>query len=171
MNIEKPNYTWHCSIPFSRAKRDYVKDREHYEEQFLTRIELIRKKQGKTINSVSALFILLITTLWTFLPPLVDLPQWLVWANMGMEGFGANNWGNQLMLTIIPGTAGTVLYNAPKLLPGKKAKLTAHAIIKIIPILMLILCWYLIKTEMLIKQIKRIEKDEARAKITDPIQN
>lgn len=158
IKIDKPNYTWHCSIPFSRAKKDYVKDRERYEDQFLNPIEKVRKKQGQMINSISALFILIITTLWTLLPPLVELPNWLEWANMGMEGFGTSNWGNQLMLTLIPSTSGALLHNFHKFIPSKKAKFTVNAIIKLIPVVTLIICWYLIKTEKKIVQLKRSER-------------
>lgn len=157
--IEKPEWKWYYFIPFTRGRKDYIKDRNRYEDQFLTNIEKIRKKQETSINSVSILLILGITTTWSLLPPLVsNMPNWLEWTKMGMDGFGGHNWGNQIFLTIVPGVSGTLIHKAPNWLPNKNLKIGANIVIKIIPVILLVLCYYLIGTERKIWAIKKQNK-------------
>lgn len=159
-NVEKPEYKWYFVFPFTRGRKDYLKDRERYDNQFLTDIQKVRREQNTAINSMSTFMIFLVTSLWTLLPPLIDLPNWLGWTKMGMEGFGSNNWGNQIMLTLIPTLGGTCLHHGSKIIPGKKSKIAINLMIKFIPVLLLTITYYLIKKERQIIKLKKQIKTE-----------
>lgn len=156
---EKPEWKWYFAFPFTRGARDYKRDRERYDDFFLNSVQMIRKKEEKAINSVSILIITLATTLWTLLPPLTQLPSWLDWMKMGMEGFGTKNWGNQMMLTLIPTTSGTIIHKFPYIIPNKGIKIAINLLIKIVPIIVLIITWYLVYQEKQIRIIKKQIKD------------
>lgn len=157
--IEKPEWKWYYSFPFTRGRRDYLKDRKRYDLQFLTQAEKIRNNEMVMINSVSVLLITGITSLWTLLPPLTTLPNWLGWMNMGMDGFGTDNWGNQLMLTIVPAGAGTIIHKCPNMVPNKAIRTGINLAIKIIPVIILTLCWYIIHQEKKVHFYKQQEKN------------
>lgn len=172
--VEKPQFVWYYGLPFSRiwnkGAKDYYKDRERYDDSFRTESEKVQVKQLKMINGVSALIILLITTLWTTLPTVMELPSWLQWTKLGMEDVSwKTNWGGAIWLAIIPSCAGTVIHKAPNWLPHKKAKYVANAIIKIVPIIILIILYYLIHTQKIVWKYKKIEKEQLLQKLSSSV--
>jgi uncharacterized membrane protein required for colicin V production len=147
MEINKPDWKWTYMIPFTKGRSDYKTDRKRYDEWYekyvLTPSERRQKSMLAMINGFSWIFIAIVTTVWSLLPALLTLPSWLDWMGLGMHNFGSENWGNQVFLTIVPLGSGTILHNAPKLVPQKKGKIVAHIIIKIIPVIILTITAYL----------------------------
>lgn len=172
---EGTEWRWYFGIIgmrlISKGARDYWSDRERYENSFLTESEKVRKKQGKTIYDISVLLIMVLTTIWSIIPPLIsNLPNYLTWMNLGMEGFGSQNWGNQIMLTIVPSFGGTIIHKAPRLIKIKKLQVILDLMLKIIPIIILLITAYLIITQMEYKKFYKLEKqiklNELNKKIT-----
>lgn len=161
--ITKPEFKWYYGLPFAKiwnkGASDYYKDRQRYDFSFMKDSEKVRYSQGKMIYGIDSLLFFILTTLWTLLPPLIDLPNWLQWMNLGMDDFGLNNWGNQIMLTIIPGISSILIHKAPKILPSKKVRVVIDSILKLLPIIILTICWYLIHTEIQVKAYKKLEKN------------
>lgn len=166
--INKPEFKWYFGLPFARVwnkgARDYHKDRDRYDDQFLTNSEKVRKRQELSINGVSAFIILLITTLWTTLPTITPDWQpikngWLTWMKLGMEDVKwTTQWGSAIWLMIIPGFAGWGIHKVPNIIPQKKARYAINVIIKIVPVLILIICTYLIFTEKQYWEFRKHEK-------------
>lgn len=161
-SIQKPEFKWYFGLPFSKVwnkgAKDYYKDRELYDLSNMKESEKIRHKQAKTIYDTDTFIYFILTTLWTLPPPLITLPSWLSWMNLGMTSFGWSNWGNQIALTLVPATISTFIHKLPKLMPSKKVKIIIDVFLKILPVMILILCGYLIITEKNYKQFKYIER-------------
>lgn len=178
--INNPIFKWYYGLPFARmlnkGARDYYKDRDRYESQFLLDSEKIRKNQELTINGVSALLILIITTLWTTLPTAIPnwypiTEGWLKWMKLGMENVNwKTNWGGAIWLLIIPGISGWGIHKVPYLIPQKKARLIINIIIKIIPVVILIICTYLVFTEKKFWEYRKYEKTLIKQKLEETIQ-
>lgn len=167
--MERPEYKWYYAIPFTRGRKDYIKDREIYEQQFLMPSQKVANNINKWVDGLSVLLIAIITTLWSLLPPLTELPQWLDWTKMGMEDFGSQNWGNQIMLTLVPTASGTVIHKAPKILPHRNARIIVNCVIKCIPVLVLLISMYLPiqgKNYFKLKKLENVAKQEKYLKQT-----
>lgn len=157
MAIQKPEWKAIYLIPFTRGRRDYIKDRRKYDYSLLTEKEKLRKKQLDAINLLSFILISLIITLWSILPQTIILPNWLEFTKLGMEYVDwKHNWGNAMWLTIIPSLGGFGLHHIPNKVPPR-IKFILNLIIKIIPILILIIIWYLPKIE---KEIRKLKKEK-----------
>lgn len=166
--MERPEYKWYYSIPFTRGRKDYIKDREVYEAQFLTPSKKVANSIDKWIEGLSVLLITIITSLWSLLPPLTELPTWLDWTKMGMTEFGAENWGNQIMLTLIPGASGAVIHKAPKLLPHRNARIVANCVVKCVPVIVLLISAYLPIQGKKYFKLKKGETIAEQAKFIQP---
>lgn len=173
--VERPKPTWHTFIPFSRAKRDYKKDRDRYDEQFLSDSEKVRKKQELMINGVSALLIMILTTLWTVLPSIDSIGYWMnsqpstSWMLMGFGyHIGSLSWPEHFILFVIPGLSGMVVHKLPNMIPYKKARFATNVTIKIIPVLLLIICTYLIFTEKQYWEYRKKEKQNLMNTLKKP---
>lgn len=164
IRVERPEWKWGYLIPFSMGRKNYKKDRARYDNQFLTKSGEIRAKQETAINGVSIMLIMLITTLWTALPTAIPDWQpiqngWLSWMKLGMEDVSwKTNWGGAIWLLIVPGLAGTVVHKAPNLIPQRKVRFFVNAGVKIIPVLLLIISYYLIYTEKKFWKLRAYEK-------------
>ncbi|WP_338985607.1 hypothetical protein [Spiroplasma endosymbiont of Diplazon laetatorius] len=161
--IEKPEFKWYFGLPFSKVwnkgAKDYYKDRELYDLSLMSESKKVRYFQAKVIYDTDTFFYLLVTTIWSLLPPLIDLPDWLNWMSLGMKNFGFENWGNQIALTLIPAGVGTIIHKLPNFIPSKKGRIIVEIILKLLPVLLLILSSYLIKTEKQYRSFKKIEKE------------
>lgn len=160
MEIQKPEWKTSYLIPFTRGRRDYIKDRKVYDFSLLNDIQKLRKKQLDSINLLSFILISLIITLWSTLPQTIILPNWLKFTKLGMQNVDwKNNWGNAIWLTIVPSIGGFGLHHLPNKTPPR-IKFILNLIIKIIPIIILIIIWYLPNIEKEIRKLKKIEKVE-----------
>lgn len=163
------DYRWYYGLPFSkfwnRGAKDYIKDRERYENQFLLESEKIRNNQEKMINGVSVLLIAILTTVWTALPGWLPKGQvqWLDW--MWMGGHTDPSWMERVWFFIVPSMAGTVVHKAPNLIPHRKGRMVANVVIKSIPVLILTICYYLIHTEKQFWKYRKLEKAQVESKL------
>jgi hypothetical protein len=143
----RPEWKWHHIFFWTKASKDYRTDRKRYDDWYetyvMTEKDRIKKRTLGWINVLSVLLITIITTLWTLLPAYVSLPNWLSWMQMGMESFGPKNWGNEIVLTLVPATSGSLLHKLPNWVTHKKVSVILHVIIKFIPVIILLITWYL----------------------------
>lgn len=159
LKIPKPEYRWYYVIPFTRGRKDYIKDRKQYEYQFLTKSEKTRHRQLETLNYVSTTLITVIVGLWSTLPQVITLPDFLKFMQLGMEKVDwKHNWGNAVWLTIIPSAGGTIIHKVPNMPTGIKVKWILNIIIKIIPFIILLMVGYIPITQQQYRRERREER-------------
>ncbi|WP_339020203.1 hypothetical protein [Spiroplasma endosymbiont of Atherix ibis] len=168
--IEKPEFRWYFGLPlaklWNKGAKDYYKDRERYDLSFLKESEKIRYNQGKMIYSIDALVFFILTSLWSALPQFIELPNLLTFMKLGMENVSwQSNWAGAIMLTIVPGSSSWLIHKVPTFFPMKKVRIAIDSILKILPIILLILFYYLINTEMKYKSYKKLEREKLLAEV------
>ncbi|WP_342268791.1 hypothetical protein [Spiroplasma endosymbiont of Aspidapion aeneum] len=163
--MERPNikdYGWTVYIPWTKQRRRYNNEYEDYKLSKLDiddqKIYKIRKNQLSNINFINWLLIAIITTLWGFYYHIPFLQNNMPFLSIGLHRSNPS-WVEKGTLFFVPAVAGTSIHNLPKFVPSKKFKFITHAVIKIIPIIILITCAYLPLTENKIFKIKRGEKN------------
>lgn len=149
-------------IPFTRTRRIWKQqlnsesrrlDTEHMTEPQIE-IYNIRHKQLTSINITSWTLISLIITLWGFYYSIPFLQDKMSFLAMGMHQTDPS-WSEHMVLWLVPMFSGTILHNAPKIVPNKKAQAILHIGIKIIPFLLMVICYVLVHYERKIISIKK----------------
>ncbi|ASP28241.1 hypothetical protein SCORR_v1c04690 [Spiroplasma corruscae] len=158
----KLSYTF---LWFTKSAKSYRKELKIYDEwidnNFRKKSSKILENQGNMINGLSWILIAVLTSAWSAIPPLWnDMPSWLTWTKLGMTHFGSEDWGNQAFITLVPLCSGSILHVSPKIIPQKKGRFIMNLIIKFLPVLLLILIWYLPHTYKLYRLAKAIEDKE-----------
>lgn len=140
-----------------RYKRDYDKDfTKDFKES-----ERLRYKQGQWIYSVDTTLFCIITALWTILPNYVEFSGMWNFMNLGFYKSDMGwSWWEKAGFLVIPGTSSFIIHKIPKWSPSKKLGIVMDAILKVIPIIILTICWYLIHTEIQVKAFKKLEKEK-----------
>lgn len=164
--ITRPEFKWAYYLFWTKPARFYRRELERYEDQFLLKSEKVRKKQYKMIDGINAFIFIALSTCWTILPSLVDLPHWLKWSKLGMYDVSwQHNWAGGLVMFVIPASAGRIIQKSPYWFPQKRVQYILNWTLKLLPILILILTTYWFKTQREYREFIRYEKEQFKKEL------
>ncbi|WP_424526506.1 hypothetical protein [Spiroplasma endosymbiont of Glossina fuscipes fuscipes] len=124
-----------------------------FHKQFLSESGIIAYDTDKGITGTSAVLLSIIVALWSILPQVIELPNYLQFLKCGLENVDwKNNYGNALLMLIIPSSASFIYQKAPKIIPNAKIRLLTNIATKIIPVIILtIFIWFILKMKAYFK--------------------
>lgn len=168
--IEMPEFKYAYWFFWTKPAKTYRRQLKRFEDQFLTKSEKIRKQQWLATDSINFGLFAILTTCWTSLPSLIELPNWLQWAKLGMSDVSwQNNWAGGLVMLVVPASGGTLIQKSPYWFPQKRVQFFLNWILKIIPLLILCITTYWFKSQKRYKLHLQSEKENFDKEITKPI--